>query len=541
MRLSISTRRGWILSVVALAAIALATAPAAFAQDPPEIIIQPDDAVACNGYAATFTVVAIGDPPLEYQWYQDGVAIFEANEASCTIDPVGPDAAGDYTVVVSNAFGWVESDPATLTVVDGTPPTIIEQPQDAEVCDGEAATFTVIAEGAEPLSYQWRRNGASIFGANESSYTIDPVGPDAAAEFSVVVSNVCGWIESDVVTLTVHEGPDITQQPQGQTPCEGESVTLSVTASGFGTIDYQWRKDGADIPGATSETYTIDPVSTGDAGDYDVVVSDDCDQVVSDPATLIVDSAPSITQQPAGQQVCEDDPVTFSVVAAGMPAPSYQWRKDGVDIPGATSDIYTIDSVSIEDGGDYDVVVANVCGEVTSDPATLTVDTAPAITQQPVNQEVCPGDPVTFSVVATGTPLPSYQWRKDGADISGATSETYIIDSVGTEDGGDYDVVITNDCDEVISEPAALTVDAAPSIAQQPVSQEVCEGDLVTLSVSATGTPPPSYQWRKDGVDIPGATSETYTIGSVGAGDGGDYDVVVANLCGEVVSDPATL
>jgi len=112
------------------------------------------------------------------------------------------------------------------------------------------------------------------------------------------------------------------------------------------------------------------------------------------------------------------------------------------------------------------VVVTNVCGEVTSDPATLTVNTAPAITEQPVSQEVCEGDPVTFNVVVTPTPPPSYQWRKDGVEIPDATGSVYWIESVTIADAGNYDVVVTNACDAVTSDPATLTV------------RTPCHGDL---------------------------------------------------------------
>ena len=101
MRLSISTRRGWILPVVAALAIGLSSAQVAWAQDPPEIITHPESAVVCDGGAVTFTVVAIGDLPLEFQWYEDGAPIFGADESDYTIDPVGFGAVADYTVIVS--------------------------------------------------------------------------------------------------------------------------------------------------------------------------------------------------------------------------------------------------------------------------------------------------------------------------------------------------------------------------------------------------------------------------------------------------------
>ena len=455
MPLSISTLRGWMLSVVALAAIALPTAPAAFAQDPPEIIIQPDDAVACNGYDATFTVVAIGDPPLEYQWYDnDGVAIPGANESSYTIESVGPDAAGQFHVVVSNPYGSDESEPATLTVLDSTPPNIIDQPQDADVCDGEGITLSVTADGSEPLSYQWRE---------------------------------------------------------------------------FDPINEEW----VDIPGATSETYTIDPVSTEDTGDYDVVITNVCDEVISDPATLTVGTAPSITGQPASQQVCEDDPVTFSVVATGTPAPSYQWRKDGADISGETSETYTIDPVSTEDSGDYDVVVANACGEFPSDAATLTVDEPPQITVQPAPAIIAREQTNVFCVAVIGTAPFEYQWRQDGIDILDATQNCYE-----TGEAGVYTCVVTNRCDEVgvVSDAAELTIASEVIVSATTSAPGIKLGDSATLTATAEdGLGPYTYLWSTGATTATTVATPTestvYTVtatDSLGQTAEADVTVVVA-------------
>lgn len=548
MRLSISTRRGWILPVVAALAIGLLSAQVAWAQDPPEIITHPESAVVCDGGAVTFTVVAIGDLPLEFQWYEDGAPIFGADESDFTIDPVGFGAAADYTVIVSNAYGSVESDPATLTVID-TLPSIIDDPQDAEVCAGAAVSFTVTADGEGPLRYQWRRNGISIFGADDSSYTIDPVGVGAAADYSVVVSNPCGSVESGIATLTVHAGASITVHPQSTAVCEDGSVTLWVVASGFGPLDYQWRKDGADLPGEESNTLVIDPVTTGDAGDYDVVVTDDCGSVTSNAATVTVRVAPSIVTHPDDVDACvgQGNPVEFEVVATGSGPLSYQWYQNGALIAGATSSIYSIDEVELGDAGDYYVIVSNDCDVdgVQSDTATLVVNVGPTITEHPESQVACDGDAeLSFSVTAIGSDPLAYQWRKDGVGIPGAESATYTISPVTPTDAGVYDVFVINMCGSQVSDAAVLTVvDVVPDIVEQPQGAALCadDNDSITFSVTATPADGLTYQWRLDGVDIPNATASTYTIDDVEMGHAGDYDVVVSNPCGDTLSDAATL
>ena len=139
-----------------------------------------------------------------------------------------------------------------------------------------------------------------------------------------------------------------------------------------------------------------------------------------------MNSAPAITVQPTNQTTCAGTSVSFSVTATGTGL-TYQWRKGAVNIGGATSATYTIAAPVIGDAGSYDVVVSGTCAPaVTSAAATLTVNSAPAITAQPANQTTCAGTSVSFSVTATGTGL-TYQWRKGAVNIGGATSATYTI------------------------------------------------------------------------------------------------------------------
>ncbi|MEO7266053.1 MAG: hypothetical protein ABIW38_14145, partial [Ferruginibacter sp.] len=151
--------------------------------------------------------------------------------------------------------------------------------------------------------------------------------------------------------------------------------------------------------------------------------------------------APAITTQPATQTICVGANVTFNVVATGSGL-TYQWRKGGINIPGATAASYTITGVIAGDAGNYDVVISSSCSlSVTSSIAVLTVG-GTSITTQPVSQAVCPGANVSFSVLAAGTSL-TYQWRKAAVNIPGATSATYSITGVVTADAGNYDVMVT--------------------------------------------------------------------------------------------------
>jgi len=171
-------------------------------------------------------------------------------------------------------------------------------------------------------------------------------------------------------------------------------------------------------------------------------------------------------------------------------------------------------------------------GAATNDISTaLTVNIAPSITLNPLNQTICSGLAVSFNITGTGIPAPTYQWRKGGGNISGATSATYTIPSVLAADAGNYDVAVTNTCGTVISNTASLTVNKAPIIISEPLDQTVCNGASATFSVNASGIPAPSYQWNKHGTIIPGATSATFTIPVVSISDVDWYNVKVTNSC----------
>lgn len=334
------------------------------------------------------------------------------------------------------------------------------------------------------------------------------------------------------------------------TVAAGKSVTFSVSADGASPFTYQWYKDGAALSGATAATYVIASAQTSSSGAYSVQVANSLGSVRSDNGTLTVTAgvtAPTFTLQPLGLSVNVGGSVTFTSSATGSPTPTYQWYFNGSAIAGATSSNYTISNVLAALAGSYKVVATNSAGSATSNTAVLTVNllsSAPSFTTQPVSKTVTVGSSVTFTAAASGTPSPTYQWRKNGSNISGATSSSYTISNVQTSSAGTYTVVASNSAGSATSSGATLTVStatSAPVITSQPVSLAVAQGAAATFAVAATGNPAPTYQWRKNGSNISGATSSSYTIASVSSGSAGTYSVVVKNSAGSVTSSGATL
>jgi pectate lyase len=256
---------------------------------------------------------------------------------------------------------------------------------------------------------------------------------------------------------------------------------------------------------------------------------------------------PTITTQPASQTVTVGSSASFSVVASGTAPLAYQWKKNGTDITGATNSTLTIASAQTSDAGSYTVFVSNSAGSITSNAATLTVNSAPVaptITTQPASQTVNVGDTASFSVAASGTAPLAYQWKKNGANITGATNATFAIANAQTSDAGNYTATVSNSAGSATSNVATLTVNStpvAPTITAQPASQSVPVGGTASFSVTASGSTPLAYQWRKDGANITGATSSTFSITNVQTTDAAGYSVTVTNSAGTATSSTATL
>ncbi len=447
-------------------------------------------------------------------------------------------------------------------------PAIVDAPRSVLVTTGQAATFTATAGGAPTPTLQWQTRAANDAGAwadvgngtggTTGSYTTAPLSlADNGRQFRVVATNAVASVESPAVTASVSDldvAPAIGAQPSSLGVVAGSEAVFAVVARGTEVLSYQWSHDGAALAGATGPVLRLPAVTIGSAGAYTVVVSNMAGSLVSDAAILTVSAgvpvaiAPSIVTQPAAVVVDAGNTATFAVGVAGSGPLSFQWRKDGVAIAGATSAAITLVSVTPGDAGAYSVVVSNGAGSATSETAALQVNTAPppvvtapTISTQPATLVVVPGAAATLAVAASGTGPLAYQWSHDGAPVAGAAGPVLTLASVGAADGGSYTVTVSNSAGSVTSNPAQLLLVGAPVITTQPTAASVIVGASATFSVSATGAAL-GYQWLRNGLVVAGATGASYTTLATALADGGAvYGVLVYNGAGVVLSQPAVL
>lgn len=510
---------------------------------PPAITAEPVSVTVPHGDPAFFSVGVSGSAPLTYQWLRNGEMLQGQNSPMLWLQSVSPTDAGDYTLVVTNAANTATSLPATL-IVDTTPvaPSVRAQPLSQTVLTGGSARFEVAAGGTPPYSYQWQRNGIPLPNATASSLQLDGVSASQAGLYSVVISNDAGAVTSSAATLTV-------------TPALTVTTLLNDTFSGTDISTQSLPASAAWLASSTSA-----PAVALQSGALFVPAGKH--------ALAYFTNVNSVRSLALGEELAATFTMNFSVVGqanGGFRVGLYNSNgatraSNGTNnvfaaysgVMAATSARFpTLDSSSTLAA--YDALslrfripnypVGSVSTALISTTAGYGASTTFGRHSQSfvagVNYQfrlsvmrVAPGKlRVTFTV--NGGSLHAYgcQGELDSA-IEAFDSFAILSNSTNGSSFTMDNFVVTH-----TAAPAAV----APTILAQPQSASVNPGESVTFSVDATGTPVPSFQWRKGGVAIDGATGASYTIASAAAGDAGDYDVVVSNAAGSVTSNVAVL
>jgi hypothetical protein len=585
---------------------------------------QPRDTTVVEGQIAMFGVVAAGTAPISYRWQKNGIDIAGANAASyITAASAYTDSGTAFRCIVSNAVGRDTSRAAILRVLPLSP-TISSQPTSQSVMVGYAAEFSVAATGTPPLRYQWQKNGSAIAGATGPTYdTPAAVASDSGAAFRCMVTNPGGSVMSQAALLIVNKPPAIPNAVANGTfesgtaswqfysngaasyaavtpgsSGSGQAVQVSVTSEG---TNVQLFQPGITLQPNTSYQLTFDAycntghdvevnlsqhvapyTSYGLSGHtFDLTASwqsfsvtfttsgfssavNDArlwfwmapydaagdryyfDNVQLTKTSDLAPTPPSITQQPVTQTVYVGQAATFTVTATGTAPLSYQWQKNNANIPGATTTSYTTGTAASTDSGtSYRCRVSNIATSIFSNSAQILVLTpqAPVVTVDPHDTTVQEGKAAQFTAAATGSSPLSYQWQKNGTNINGATTPTYSLTAAHTDSGAAFRCVVSNIAGKDTSLAGRLFVLAAPPvITVQPGNQTVTVGQSAAFSVTATGSAPLTYQWQRNGTPISGATDATYATGPTAAADSGAiFRCVVTNIAGSATGQPAVL
>ncbi|MFM8418502.1 MAG: immunoglobulin domain-containing protein, partial [Verrucomicrobiota bacterium] len=310
-------------------------------------------------------------------------------------------------------------------------------------------------------SMEWTQQSHALpsgFHTLRWAYTKDDVvtgGADAA------------WLDS----LSFMMPPVLAVQPSGVTVSQGSTILLEAKGGGGPGTSVAWSRggtaiaNGGRVSGADTLRLVIVNAQASDAGAYSVRLSNDAGTLTSTAAAVAVAVPPSITSLTPGASLTPGQPLQLTVVAVGTEPMSYQWRRNGSDIPGATAATYAAASVGAGDTGTYTVRVSNVAGTATSSGVEVVVLSPPTITRQPAGREAATGQPLVLSVAASSSLQPvTYQWRKNGLNLvagtwmSGVQAAELSITALQLSDAGTYSVVVANAVGSVTSANAVVSV-----------------------------------------------------------------------------------
>jgi PKD repeat protein len=527
-----------------------AGAELAFKTAPAERVRALQDVAVLEGARLEWTGFEATGDALVYRWSRaGGVPGGGATGGALVIAAVSLADAGSYTVTAENSFGKVSST-ATLRVLQRA--EIALQPRlSGALIPGGKLTLEARARGGDPavvggdLQYQWLRNGSAIPGAVAPTLQLASVSAaDDGARFALRVSvqdpvtrRVLHSVNSDSVTLSVLRSVEITGQPEGGSVDLNGKVRLAVTATGTG-LEYQWRKDGVPVAGATGATLTLE-AQENSGGVYDVVVRNAVNSVTSTGALLSVRVPVRIVTQPVGKTLNPLATVRLRVEAAGSTPLRYQWRRNGVALSdtarqsGTTSSELTVQQLEAGDLGDYDVVVANGIGAPqVSAVAVLGISEAASFTLQPAPVAVRVGEAARFAVKVSGLAGGKgqrLQWRRNGIPIPGAVGSVYTLPAARLTDAGDYDVLASSGAVQLTSDSAKLQVLEEVRLVRVPqaVTGALPESEAfpqATVELQATvvgGAAVKKWQWFKNGVLVSSFT---------GVGDTASCDVLAGDV-----------
>ncbi len=491
---------------------------------------------------------------LSYQWRRDGVPVVGATASSYLLGDADVGAVMSVVVTYTDQQGTAEGPfvggpTAPVANVNDLPTGSVTISGTATEDQTLTASNTLAdVDGLGLISYQWNRGGAPIVGATASTYVLGDA--DVGATITVTASYTDGRGTPEAVTSAATAAvANINDLPTGGVTIAGvatEDQTLTANntladADGLGLLSHQWRRNGANIVGATASTYVLGDADVGATITVAVTYTDGngtAEGPFVSAATAVVTNVNDIPTGGIGitGTVEEDQTLTATSTLAdgdGLGVLSYQWRRDGVPVVGATASTYLLGDADV--GAVMSVVVTYTDQQGTPEGPFLGGPTIPV-----VNVNEAPTGSVTISGSATedqtltasntladadGLGLIGYQWNRGGVPIVGATANTYVL--------GDADVgaTITVTASYTDGQGTAEAVTSAATAAVANVNDVPTGGVTIagiatedqTLTANNTladddGLGVPAHQWRRNGVDIMGATASTYVLGDADVG-----------------------
>ncbi|HNR20951.1 MAG TPA: M12 family metallo-peptidase [Bacteroidia bacterium] len=436
----------------------------------------------CAGSNTTLTAQAGASA---YQWYRNGVLQSGANQQTFIVSSNGT----YYCNVTGSCSGASNS---INLVVTNNPAASISYTSPLSFCNGGSVVLT--SNTFAGVVFQWQKNSVDIAGATNQSYTANSTGAYRVKQ----TANGCFKYASAVSVSAAATSVSATISANGPvTFCSGGSVVLAVNNAVSG-YSYQWKNNGVNINGATLMSFIANA-----SGNYTCMITASCGIATSNSITVSTGTITAIISPAGSINICSG--ANALLTANNGTGYTYQWKLNGSDIAGATNQNY-----SAFVAGNYTVLINSPCGSNTSVATTVNITSLAASVSPSGTTTICAGSATTFSA-NTGFNY-SYQWYRNGVALAGASNSTYA-----TSSNGSYYVIITQGgaC-SVTSNTVVLSVTNNPNAtitAGGPTT--FCAGQNVVFTANTFAGV--AYQWKKNGIDIAGATNQSYTATTAGS------------------------
>lgn len=517
------------------------------------ITVSPNDTV-CAGTIVTFTATPVnGGTNPSYQWKLNGSNIGSNSPVYTNYSITDNDV---ITCIMTSSLSCTTktmdtSNAITMEVIMVlTPNVYINVNQGNNVCAGTSVTFNaVVSNGGSSQVVQWQLNGSNV-GTNSVTYVNSTLNNGDVVRCYLVSSHPCVTKTTDTsnsITMTVNPAltPDVTiTVSPNDTICAGTMVTFTANpTNGGSTPAYQWKLNGTNV-GGNSTTYNTNALSNSDVVTCIMTSNATCLSKTTDTSNsmtitvnpiLIPSLAISVSPN---DTVCVGSSVTFTAIPTnGGSSPGYQWKNNSVNITGATNSTYNTTTLANGDVISCELTSTAICANpasATSNGISMTVNPlltpTIAVSTNP-GTTICANTPVTFTATITnGGSTPAYQWKLNGGNV-GTNSSSYVNASLSNGDiiscqltssaACVTNAIITSTNITMAVNPLltpSVTVNASPGLTVGPWAP-------ITFTANPTnGGAAPTYQWKKNGTNIPGATANTY-LGTTNA-ELADGDVI---------------
>lgn len=496
-----------------------------------------------QGQSFSMTVVAAG-PALTYQWRKNSANLSGQTSPTFSASNITVGDSGTYDVVITNSFGSVTSAPVVVTVNSDSPPSsAVVSPVAATRGVGALFTFTLSANGSTPFTYQWKKGGVNLPNQTNATLVLSNLTLGDAGTYTCGVTNFLGGTLSSAGVLTVNAVAGTTAGLNFTD--SGETVTdtaLGIPVANWSNLP---GANGSQAAGALTVTWTSantwkqgTPAPAGDAEVFYGYLDDG-----NGGNTVTISGLQSVYGAYVVQALGATD---WGTGLLNVAITNGQTLTYSMALPGSAA-FAAVSSVSEPL---YDNVIKltglqGSSGGLRGGLAGIIITDKPVITTQPQAPvaTLYSGYPITLSAAAIGVPSLTYQWRKGGSNISGATNATYADAFASLGDSGNYDVVVANQFGSVTSVVAAITVVDAPpaNVTASPATLAGCVSGTVVFAVTADGSIPATYQWYKGASALSGQTGAALMLANLQLSDAGNYSCAVTNAFGGEVSSIATL